>query len=360
MSRICIIFGGKSTEHEISLLSAKNVIDTLATANSHVLVLIGIDKAGCWRHYELDSYIKNSDDANKVCLGKSEQIVSFSPGDKEPFKTPSGSLGKIDCVFPMLHGPNGEDGSPQGLFRLLDLPFVGCDVLGSSVCMDKELCKRVLRDAGIKNAAFITLRKGEPAEGSFENAKQSLGMPMFIKPANLGSSVGITKANTEEEYYSGISEAFQFDEKIIIEEAISGRELECSVLGNEDPVASLPGEVIAEDQFYSYDAKYVSKTAAKTQIPAELPEDVIQDIQTTAIKAFKALECRGMARVDFFLSGKKELLINEINTIPGFTSISMYPKMWETSGLPYPALLEKLIELATESHKERNALKSSY
>jgi len=360
VSRVCIVFGGQSTEHEISLLSAKNVIEGLKQSDSHDLVLLGIDKKGIWRRYEDQSYIKNPDDPKKICLGDSDEIVSFCPGQKEVIQSSKGSLGKIDCIFPVLHGPNGEDGSPQGLFRLLNLAFVGCDILGSAVCMDKEVTKRLLRDSGIKNADFITLRKGNPFEVSFENAELSLGTPMFVKPASLGSSVGIRKAKNAEEFNAAISEAFKFDEKILIERTLVGRELECSVIGNETPVASLPGEIFAENQFYDYEAKYLSSTAARIKIPAEIPADTIQDIQITAIKAYKALECKGMARVDFFLSEENELFINEINTIPGFTSISMYPKMWEASGKSYQELLEELISLAIDSHKKRASLKTSY
>jgi D-alanine-D-alanine ligase len=268
---------------------------------------------------------------------------------------------KIDVIFPILHGPFGEDGTVQGLLKLADIPFVGAGVLGSAVGMDKDVMKRLLRDGGIPMGKFMVLRSHETPP-VFGRIVEELGLPFFVKPANMGSSVGVSKIHHEGEYLEGVKTAFTYDRKIILEEYIRGRELECSVLGNEEPVASAPGEIIASHEFYSYDAKYLDERGARLEIPARVPEAIAGKIRELAVKTFKTLECEGLARVDFFLEGGccGRLLVNEINTMPGFTKISMYPKLWEASGIAYRDLIDRLLEFAILRYKKEGKLKTSY
>ena len=263
----------------------------------------------------------------------------------------------MDVIFPVLHGPFGEDGSMQGLLKVLNLPFVGSSVLGSVVSMDKDVMKKLLKEAGIPIGKFIVLCVTEKI--TFEKVIKILGSSLFIKPANMGSSVGIKKAENKKEFVAGIKNAFRYDSKIIIEETINGREIECSVLGNEKPLASIPGEIVPINDFYSYKAKYIKKNGADLLIPAKLTKATIKKVQNLAIKVFQTLNCEGMGRVDFFVKKNGEVLVNEINTIPGFTAISMYPKLWEASGLPLPKLLDKLINLAIERFKRESKLKTT-
>ncbi len=333
--KIGILFGGKSSEHEISIMSAGNVVAAL-NKNKYNPVLIFIDKKGGW--WQVD----------EVSLHKLKgEPITFSPK----------VLKSLDVVFPVLHGANGEDGTIQGLLKLANVPFVGAGVLGSAVGMDKDVTKRLLRDAGIPIAKFICVRANEKI--TFEQAKKKLGLPIFIKPANNGSSVGVSKVKNKSEFEDAIKKAFQFDNKILIEEAIEGREIECSVLGNENPTASIPGEVITSHEFYSYEAKYFDENGSRTEIPAKLSASKVRIIQKMAVEAFKILSCEGMARVDFFLDKKGRVYLNEINTIPGFTNISMYPKLWEVSGFSYSKLIDKLIKLAIERFEGEKKLKVS-
>jgi len=269
---------------------------------------------------------------------------------------------KLDVVFPILHGPFGEDGTIQGLLKLADVPFVGAGVLGSAVGMDKDVMKRLLRDAGIPIGKFLTFRSHEPLP-AFAETKAALGCPVFVKPANMGSSVGISKAHDESEFSAAVREAFQYDVKIVIEEYIKGREIECAVLGNENPIASVPGEVIPTHEFYSYEAKYLDENGAALEIPAKLDAAAQKRIQELSVKAFQTLCCEGLARIDFFLKENGEILLNEINTMPGFTKISMYPKLWEASGsagIGYTELISRLIELAIEKFEKEKGLKITY
>ena len=314
--KIGVLFGGKSAEHEVSIISAKNIIKAL-DKEKYQIFPVKIDKNG---------------------------------------KFNLNTLKKIDVIFPVLHGPFGEDGSMQGLLKILNLPFVGSSVLGSAVSMDKEIMKKLFKEAGIPIGKFIVLKYGEKI--TFEKVKKELGMPVFVKPVNMGSSVGISKVKNKKEYDTAIKEAFKFDLKVIIEENIAGREIECSVLGNNNPIASLPGEIIANQEFYSYDAKYISQESV-VEIPAKLPRATIKKIQELAVKTFKILNCEGMGRVDFFIKKNGQVIVNEINTIPGFTNISMYPKLWEASGLPTGKLLDKLIALAIERFKRESKLKTT-
>lgn len=357
-----ILFGGKSAEHEVSLQSAKNVLDAI-DKEKYDVTLIGIDKTGRWYLNDQSQFLLNSHDPKFIALEKTDKEVVLLPGDEgqqllciSDHKASS----KIDVVFPILHGPYGEDGTVQGLLKLANIPFVGPGVLGSAVGMDKDVAKRLLRDAGIPIAKFMVAYKWDQDSLNFNEVVQNLGLPLFVKPANAGSSVGVSKVKNEEQFNKALDEAFAFDTKILIEECIVGREVECAVLGNEQPIASSVGEVVAQKDFYSYEAKYIDENGALLEIPAKLPPEAVSLIQEQAIKAFKVLCCEGLARVDFFLTKDNIAVINEINTIPGFTKISMYPKLWEISGISYKELIDKLIQLALARHAREQQLQTSY
>lgn len=361
--RVGVLFGGKSAEHEVSLLSAKSVIEAI-DKNKYEVVLIGINKSGEWfLHEDLSRCLLHAEDAKLIQLKKNQETVAIVPKELgNPLVSLSGrTLHKaIDVVFPILHGTYGEDGTVQGLLKLANIPFVGAGVLASAVGMDKDVMKRLLRDAGLPTAKFIAYNRFDSKNLKFENIRKILGLPFFVKPANLGSSVGISKIKSEDDFYEKVAFAFEYDRKILFEETISGREIECSVLGNEDPIASLPGEVIPQHEFYSYEAKYLDANGALFEIPAQLPAELIIKIQTLAIEAYKILCCEGMARVDMFLKEDGEVVLNELNTIPGFTRISMYPKMWAASGLTYPELIDKLIQLALARFEDEQSLKTHF
>lgn len=357
--KIGVLFGGKSAEHEVSLRSAENVINAL-DKNKYEVVLIGIDKTGKWILGDSSSKLldKTNPKLYKLNSSNSDSVALIPQGGGMISNLNNvNSKNSIDVVFPILHGPYGEDGTVQGMLKLASIPFVGSSVLGSAVGMDKDIMKHLLRDAGIPIGKFITLKYGEKI--SFDKAKKDLGLPLFIKPANMGSSVGVNKVRNKKEFNEAIKEAFKFDTKIIIEEFINGREIECSVLGNNDPIASIPGEVVVKDDFYSYNTKYIDENGAVIQIPAKISKKSIKGIQQLAIKTFKTLSCEGFGRVDCFLTKSGKVYVNEINTIPGFTSISMYPKLWEASGLSLPKLLDRLVELAFERFEREKNLKTS-
>jgi D-alanine-D-alanine ligase len=261
-------------------------------------------------------------------------------------------------VFPILHGPLGEDGAVQGLLKLADVPFVGAGVLGSAVGMDKDVMKRLLRDAGLPVPKFLVF--GRAQKPDYAAVTQALGSPVFVKPANLGSSVGISKAKDEAGFHKAVAMAFRYDTKIVIEENIQAREIECAVLGNEAPQASIAGEIIPTHEFYSYEAKYLDADGARLEIPAKIDAAIQKRVQELAVRTFQALNCEGMGRVDFFLTPAGELYVNEINTIPGFTKISMYPKLWEASGIGYTQLISRLIELAMDRFQHERTLSSTY
>ena len=358
-----ILCGGKSAEHEVSLQSAKNIYEAIDRKKFNP-ILIGIDKNGTWlyrSHSKASDIIDNVDDPARISLAADSTEVLLpakSAGLLSMPKDPGASI-RLDVVFPILHGPFGEDGTVQGLLKLADIPFVGSGVLGSAAGMDKDIMKRLLRDAGIPIGKFLVLRDGE-AVPPFGELCAKLGNPVFVKPANMGSSVGVSKVRDEESYRAAVNEAFMYDTKVILEENIPGREIECSVLGNENPRASLPGEVKATREFYSYEAKYLDADGAVLEIPANLPDAKVREIQSLAIRTFQALECSGLSRVDFFLKEDGAVLVNEINTMPGFTRISMYPKLWEKSGITYTELITKLIDLAIERFNKETKLKTSY
>jgi D-alanine-D-alanine ligase len=357
--RVAILFGGKSAEHEISLISARNIFQAI-DKKKYDLVAIGIDKDGRW-FVDEEARLLRAETRPYVTEGTGYAAAILPGAQRRPLvEFPSGRLlGDIDAVFPVLHGPFGEDGTVQGLLKLANVPFVGAGVLGSAIGMDKDVTKRLLRDAKIPIGKFLTYEQSAAEQISFSKVRKVLGEPVFVKPANLGSSVGISKASHRTQFDAAIREAFRFDSKILIEEFIDGREIECSVLGDATPVASLPGEIITGHNFYSYDAKYLDANGARLVVPAELPRSLVKKIQQTAIETFKALCCQGMARVDFFLKSDRTILVNEINTIPGFTKISMYPKMWEASGLSYSELIDRLIELARQRFQQEQTLATS-
>ena len=314
--RVAVLQGGRSGEHEISLRSARSIMEAM-DASRYEVIPYTISKEGKW---------------------------SPRPIVPEPERNPG-----IDVVFPALHGTFGEDGTVQGLLELADLPYVGAGVLSSSLSMDKELMKRICHERGLPVVEYMILHRGSTF------GPPSFGFPVFVKPANLGSSVGISKAHDFAELQTALQVASQFDRKVIIERAIAGQELECAVLGNDKPIAATPCEILPSREFYDYEDKYLLDQA-KIELPARLSPEKTEELRRLAVECYLAVECSGMARVDFLLeSATGRLYINEINTIPGFTSISMYPKMWEHSGLPMPKLIDRLIELALERHTEKKA-----
>lgn len=345
--RVAVLFGGRSGEHEVSLVSATSVIENL-DKEKYEVIPIGITKEGKW-----------------ITGPESMQLLKSNQPPKESnivIPAESQLQHNYDVIFPVLHGPYGEDGTVQGFLELTGLPYVGCGVLASAVAMDKVMQKKVFQAEGLIQVPYIWFWRFDWVKNKIKylNEIEALGYPVFVKPANLGSSVGINKAHNQEELIKYIAEASAYDRKVLVEKGVEhAREIECSVLGNQNIKASLPGEIIPSNEFYDYDAKYVDgKSDAK--IPADLPTDIIKIVQDTAIRAFQALSGEGLARVDFFLTPDNKLFVNEVNTMPGFTSISMYPKLWEATGLGYSALLDELINLALMRAQEKNSLKISY
>ena len=321
--RIAVLYGGRTGEHEVSLRSAESIIAAMDPARYDVQRVL-IDKEGRWQ--------------------------------PRPIAPEPGGNPEIDVVFPVLHGTFGEDGTVQGLLELADLAYVGAGVLASAVSMDKEVMKRLMVERGLPVVEYISVRRGKFRH---EEICGKFPFPVFVKPANLGSSVGVSKAKTCDELMAALEFAAQFDRKIIVERGIQGREFECSVLGNDDPVAAVPCEILPSRDFYDYEDKYLLNKA-QTVVPADISADQAATIRRLAVECYQAVDCEGMARVDFLLEAATEkFFINEINTIPGFTSISMYPKMWEASGLGFAKLIDKLIELALERHREKQATRYS-
>jgi D-alanine-D-alanine ligase len=334
--RVAVVMGGRSSEHEISLASARSVLESLDPAR-YETVTVEIGRDGRW---ELGS------GSRPELEGDGRSVVETLP---VPTSRVPATLAEVDVVFPVLHGPFGEDGTVQGLLELADVPYVGAGVTASALCMDKDLFKSVLRDHGVPVTRSVTLRKPDGFESPF-------GFPVFVKPARLGSSVGITKARGVDELRAGLELAFRHDEKVLVEEFVSGVEVECSVLGNEEPIASIPGEIVANADWYDFSAKY-DEGGMDLVIPPRVPEKSIERVQELSVQAFRVTECEGMARVDCFVREDGEVLINELNTIPGFTATSVYAKLFEASGIPYEELLERLVQLALERHERRAKLK---
>lgn len=346
--KVGILFGGQSQEHEISLLSAMSILANL-DREKYEAIPIGIDKSGQWHFIDLGHFLTYFDQSP---LLESKHVENL-PKKSQVNPTANGLKSELDVIFPILHGPLGEDGTVQGLLKLLGIPFVGCDHLSSAIAMDKDVTKRLLNSWNIRTAKFLTLYAKDDLP--FDEVKKTLGLPLFIKPVHLGSSVGIRRAKNEKEYYEALEEAFLYDTKVIVEEEIQGREIECSVLGNRNPKASLPAELILpEGEFYSYKLKYLDSSRVQFDVPAKLPQEMIELVQNRAIDTYLALGCEGMARIDFFLTKGNELLVNEVNPIPGFTKISLYPQMWDKSGLSYRDLLDELIRLAIERGERDN------
>jgi D-alanine-D-alanine ligase len=333
--RVAVLMGGRSSEHEVSLESARAVLEGLDTAR-YEAVTVGIGRDGRW---ELGS-------------GNHRELPAASAAETLPIPTNGvpATLAEVDVVFPILHGPFGEDGTLQGLLEMANVPYVGPGVTASALCMDKDLFKAVMRDQGIPVTRNVTLRPADEIKNPF-------GYPVFIKPARLGSSVGITKAHDEEELRRGVELAFQHDEKVLVEEFVQGVEVEVGVLGNRRPIASLPGEiVVTHREWYDYSAKY-DQGEMDLRVPARVTDEQIERVQQLAIQAFVATECEGMARADCFVRDDGQVLVNELNTIPGFTATSVYAKLFEASGVPYAELLDRLVELALERHERRSRLR---
>lgn len=351
MKKVLVLFGGASSEHDISLISAKSVIENMPK-DKYEPVLVGITKQGDWYLYEGDVSLLPED----KWLGEADKItpatVSVSRNDHGivVFGDEIQKI-RIDIAFPVLHGKNGEDGTIQGLFQLAGIPFVGCDMISSACCMDKVYTNTLADAAGIPQAKWIGVKEydySKDKESIIRKTEEYLGYPAFVKPANAGSSVGVSKAVDAKSLDEAILKAFKEDTKLVIEEGISGVEVECAVMGNEEPVASVLGEVEACNDFYDFDAKYIN-AASNLYIPARLPEEKSDEVRKAAVNAYKALGCSGLTRVDFFVRHSDgAVLLNEPNTIPGFTSISMYPKMFAASGVAYDELIDKLLCLAVE------------
>lgn len=344
--RIVVLFGGRSGEHEVSIRSAASIIQAL-DKQKYDVIPIAITRQGRWLS-----------PAESLPLLPAGCRSHLSTGSAVTLSREPGRTSGVDIIFPVLHGTFGEDGTVQGLFELADVAYVGAGVLASAAGMDKDVMKRLFRERGLPCVDHAALSRATRHEG-IADLEARFGYPMFVKPANLGSSVGITKAANREELRCGLDLAAELDRKIVVEPAITGREIECSVLGNDDPIASLPGEIKPNADFYSYESKYLDGLS-ELMIPAKLSKDQILEVRRLSVAAFQAIECSGLARVDFFLEeGSERILLNEINTMPGFTSISMYPKLWEASGVSYADLIDRLLILAQERSSEKRFTKFS-
>ncbi|MCO5176029.1 MAG: D-alanine--D-alanine ligase [Thermomicrobiales bacterium] len=364
--RVGVVFGGRSGEHDVSLRSAQTVMAALEAAG-HDVVPIGVSRQGAWLTSgdpmgELQAQsplfaLPSGERQRGSVLDEVENLALSAQKSGEVAVIPAnGWAGSIDVIFPVLHGPMGEDGTVQGLFELAGLPYVGAGVMASAVAMDKSVAKQIMAQSGLPQAPWLTVLRKEWArfpDAVIADVERELGYPCFVKPANLGSSVGVSKVNDVNELAAAMAEAGRHDRKILIEKGINARELEVSVLGNDEPVASVVGEVIPGHDFYDYEDKYVDDSS-QLLIPAPIPDEVSEEVRGLAVRAFKMLDCAGMARVDFFLErDTMRVLLNEVNTIPGFTGISMYPKLWEATGVPIADLVRQLVDLAIERHEEQ-------
>jgi len=367
--RVGILFGGRSGEHEVSLTSAQGVIKAI-DKDKYEVVPIGITKGGRWLvGGDPLKALRAAVDMPPVLAALSDEeaeapqtvLVPLEPGPSA--LTKAGAPLEIDVIFPILHGPHGEDGTVQGLLELTGLPYVGAGVTASAVGMDKALAKDIFRTHGLPLLPYrVVLRKtweSNPA-GVLVGCEAELRYPMFTKPANLGSSVGVSKVHNRSELTAGLDEAARFDRKLIVEQGIEAREIEVSVLGNDDPIASVPGEIIPSREFYSYAAKYIDD-ASELLIPAPISEEHTEQVRELAVEAYLAIDCAGMARVDFLMDkASHKIWLNEVNTIPGFTPISMYPKLWEATGISYTELIDRLIQLALERHEDKGRSDTSF
>ncbi|MDA3920890.1 MAG: D-alanine--D-alanine ligase [Salinisphaera sp.] len=355
-----VICGGPSAEHEVSLQSARNIVNAIDRDRFDVSV-IGVDKTGRWHAVDGSDFLYHADDPRRIALKHGDDELAIVPGREHAKLIDTqgrNQLADLDVVFPIIHGTFGEDGTLQGLLRAADLACVGSSVLGSSAAMDKDVTKRLLRDAGLMVAPFACFNRTTAAQADHAQLTAELGQPLFVKPANQGSSVGVSRVTDEASFRDAMALALSFDHKVLVESAVVGREIECAVLGNDLPEASTCGEVVISDGgFYSYDSKYVDADVARVLIPAELDLDSLAAIREVSLRGYMALECAGLARVDVFLQPDGQVVINEINTLPGFTRISMYPKLWQASGLSYSALVSRLIDLALARHADDQRLR---
>lgn len=361
--RVGLLFGGRSVEHDISIVSARSILSALDRSRYDVS-LLAVDPDGRWHLADADIALTAATAEECVFLPATPGQTTLVPETSDATSA-VGALGEtasLDVIFPIIHGRGGEDGALQGLLELAEVPYVGSGVLSSAIQMDKDVAKRLLSGAGLPVTPWITFagfeleRMGLPAAA--QRAEAELGLPVYVKPANSGSSIGISRAESIAELVAGLADAQRYDRKVIVEAAIDGREIEVAVLGNDAPEASVPGEIRATGSFYDFDAKYVDD-ATELIIPAELDDQQSDSIRATAIRAYQTLEAEGMARVDFLMERSTgQFFINELNSLPGFTDVSMYPKLWEATGLPYPALIDRLIELALERHDRRSKLET--
>lgn len=351
---LALVFGGQSSEHEVSINSARNIYLAI-DKNIYDVTLLGVSKQGSWFEFspsELETLAAISD---KECTNQTSITLLRSDSKIYSYNLKTQNKKEVHCAFPIIHGTNGEDGTLQGYFKILGLPFVGCGVLSSAVGMDKEVMKIIMTSAGIPNSKFAVIHRHNPL--TFADLQQQLGLPFFIKPANAGSSVGVHKIKSSEEFSIKLTDSFKYDHKILAEECIVGREIECSVMGlNHSPQAAVPGELVVKHEFYSYEAKYLDANGAEIVIPAKLNTEETEKIRALALKTYKALYCDGLTRVDFFMKANGDLIVNEINTLPGFTKISMYPMMWQAKGLAYTHLISQLIQLAFQKFEEDQQL----
>ncbi len=365
--RVGVLCGGRSGEHEVSLQSAYGIFRALDRERFEPL-LVGIDKQGDWHTGTAETLLLHPQDPARIRLNpESPTVIPAGRAGHCVLLTHDahGTAIELDAMLPMIHGTDGEDGALQGLLRLFDVPFVGADVLGSAVAMDKDVMKRLLMMADLPVTRYETLHSEEAAHARYEELAARLGRPLFVKPAALGSSVGVSRVETRAEYEAAVRKAFRYGEKILVEQAVPGREVEVSVLGSRysrryPPKASRVGEIRPRHGFYSYRAKYLDPEGAELIVPARLPAGVEERVQELSLQVFEALECDGMARVDFFVREGGGVVVNELNTLPGFTPISMYPKLWAASGLSYTELLTRLVELGLERHERRRGYARDY
>jgi len=364
--RVGIIFGGRSGEHEVSFCSASSIIKAI-DKDKYTVVTIGITKEGRWispQDSELALQSGKIDGKNTVILLNDSFSKSLVCIDNNQRLDKSSAMEKLDVIFPVLHGPYGEDGTVQGLLELANIPYVGAGVAASAISMDKDLMKIIFQQKSLPILKWLTIKRKEwqkDKEKILSLVQDDFKYPLFVKPTNLGSSVGITKVHKKEELEKAIDLASSYDRKILIEKGLEEvREIECGVLGNDEPRASVVGEVKPAGEFYDYDSKYIDE-GTQLIIPADLPDGVSKEVQEIALRAFQAVDAAGMARVDFFVTKKEnKIYLSEINTIPGFTSTSMYPRLWEASGIPYPELIDRLIQIALERHQDKKQNKISY
>ncbi len=367
--RVGVLFGGRSGEHEVSLRSARSVVAALEP-DRYEVALLAIDKQGRWLLGQNAAQLlaapgswTSQEETEQRSAVSGQRSAVAQPGVVVKPEIRGESLAGLDVIFPVLHGPLGEDGTVQGLLELADLPYVGCGVAASAVGMDKATCKAVFAAHGLPQVPYVALKRSRwetAPEAVLDAIEAQFSYPVFVKPANLGSSVGISKATDRARLRQALDEAARYDRRLVVEQGIDAREIEVSVLGNDEPVASLPGEVAPRREFYDYAAKYITDDS-DLLIPAPLSPELTAEVQRLAVAAFLAIDGAGMARVDFLLDRQTgQLYLNEVNTIPGFTSISMYPKLWDASGLPFPQLLDRLIELALERHADKNRNETSF